>query len=283
MSYQYITTKKIDQLDTLFITHPKFDAQITLFGAQILSFIPAGETDVLWLSDTAQLSGDRPIRGGAPLCWPWFGPATGIYEGEPQHGYVRNVIWQLKAVEESEDKVILRLSPILPQPLTEKLGLQLEVTYEFSDALNMTMNTQNISQQERELSQAIHSYFALDDIKQSKLLGLKDSSFLDKLTNKSQKQTQDVILTAATDRVYLNHESELILESPNRSLLITGQGHDSVVVWNPWQDGAKVMADFDDLGYLNMMCVEMANTQSLVLSPGESHSMTQTVNIKKPA
>jgi len=283
MSYQYITTKKIDQLESLVINHPKFTAQLTLFGAQILSFAPTGQTDVFWLSNTAQFDGNKPIRGGVPLCWPWFGPAKGDFEGEPQHGYIRNVQWQLVSVQESADNVVLTLTPELPKPLLEKLGLKVEVQYEFSSSIKMAIITENTGSEDVELSQAIHSYFAVADINDTALLGLEDCAYIDKLSNVTKHQNTPVVLTQAADRVYLDENNTLTLQTPKRSLIITGQGYDSVVVWNPWQEGAKAMADFDDDGYQTMMCVEMANTQGLTLPPGKCHTISQMVNIKKPA
>ncbi|GHB75485.1 D-hexose-6-phosphate mutarotase [Psychrosphaera saromensis] len=280
MNSQYITKATIDDGVSYQINHPKFSARITELGGQLISFTPQGKADVLWLSDSCPLDGSKPIRGGAPICWPWFGPASGLYAGEPQHGYARSVNWKLEHFEESEHAVELVLSPQLPKTLADSLGLSLKMRYVFTDNVEIELITKNTSTTPQKLSQAIHTYFAVDNIDDSQIIGLDEISYIDKLSHdRKTKQNGPVIINKHTDRIYLTAQDKVSLLNSNRKLDIVGEGHDSVVIWNPWQQNAKNMTDFDDLGYKKMVCVEMANTQGLVLEVNSCHSLKQKITL----
>jgi len=279
MNSQYIT-KQTENASVFYqIDHPKFSARITEFGAQLLSFIPAGKQDLLWLSTSSVLDGSKAIRGGAPLCWPWFGPAEGEFIGEPQHGYIRTVTWTLTSFVETDAGVELVMQPNLSKELIDSLGLNVQVRYVLGEDVEIELFTTNISTTAKPLSQAIHTYFALDDINSHKLLGLTSISYVDKLDDSKQKiQNNGVVITEHTDRVYLTSQDKVTLVNSGKNVDITGTGHDSIVVWNPWLDVAKNMGDFDDNGYKNMICVEMANTRGLVLEANGQYTLTQKIN-----
>lgn len=262
------------------ITHPKFQAQISQFGGHLISYAPSGADDILWMSETAVLDGTKAIRGGVPICWPWFGPASGEFEGEPQHGYIRSLPWQLENVEGNDSELKVRLSPNMPETLSTKLGLSVSIEFVFTQELNIHLTTTNTSDTVKSLSQAIHTYFKVSDIHSTELLGLKGVDYLDKLKGTKETQQTPLKISASEDRVYLTKNNNFEIKDQNRSINIIGLGHDSVVVWNPWQELAKNMADFNDEGYLTMICVEMANTQGLTLEPGQSHQLTQIISLK---
>jgi len=278
MNSQYITKATIDDGVSYQINHPKFSARITELGGQLISFIPTDKAELLWLSDSCPVDGSRPIRGGAPICWPWFGPASGLYAGEPQHGYARTVKWTLEHFEESEHAVELVLSPNLPKTLADSLGLSLQMRYVFTDNIEIELITRNTSKTPQKLSQAIHTYFAVDDINDSQIIGLDNVSYIDKLSHdKKTTQNGPVKITEHADRIYLTAQEKVTLLSSNRKLDIAGVGHDSIVIWNPWQKNAQKMIDFDDDGYTKMVCIEMANTQPLVLQANDCHSLKHKI------
>lgn len=266
-----------NKVDVLQVTHPKFTAQISRFGGHLLSYATKQQDNYLWLSNTAVLDGSKAIRGGVPICWPWFGPAQGEFSGEPQHGYIRNVNWQLQTIEGDDTELTLELAPELSDELKEKLGLSARIRFHFKDDLTITLSTTNECEQPRPLSQAIHSYFYVRDINNTKLMGLENSQYIDKLTNTTETQHGAVQISGSVDRVYLSNAPKLMLDDESRKIIISGSGHDSVVVWNPWRELAANMADFDDNGYQTMICVEMANTQGLTLAPGKTYHLSQTI------
>lgn len=283
MNNQFVTKESINSCIYYIINHPKFIAKISEFGGQLLSFIPKGNAtngkqDVLWLSDSSSLDGSKPIRGGVPLCWPWFGPAQDDFVGEPQHGYVRSVPWSIDSVVETDTSVEMVIQPNLTKELSKSLGLDLQVRYVFSDNVSIELTTTNTSTETKPLSQAIHTYFDLDNVNDHKLLGLNQVRYIDKLGDSQIKiQDGDVIITKHTDRVYITSQNEVTLVNGNNIMNIAGEGHDSIVVWNPWQENAKNMVDFDDQGYKSMICIEMANTQGLVLQPQQVHKLVQLI------
>jgi glucose-6-phosphate 1-epimerase len=281
MNSQFITKQTVNSSVFYQINHPNFCARIAEFGAQLLSFTPTGKQDVLWLSKQAQLDGSKAIRGGAPLCWPWFGPAQAEYIGEPQHGYVRTLTWSLKSFVETDSSIELIMKANLAKELIDSLGLGLQVRYVLGDNIEIELTTTNLSNKPKPLSQAIHTYFALDDVNDHTLLGLNKVSYIDQLDDSKQKiQNGEVVITEHTDRVYLTSQDNVTLLNTKQQVDIVGVGHDSIVVWNPWQDVAKNMGDFDDNGYKNMICVEMANTQGLVLAPNSQYTLTQKINAR---
>lgn len=259
------------------IIHPKFRAQISRFGGHLLSFIPTNDSDWLWLSSTAQMDGTKPIRGGVPLCWPWFGPAPQDFSGEPQHGYIRSVHWQLDLIEGNDADLTIKLKPENATELEAKLGLSVCIEFNFSESLRINLVTQNVSDKEVPLSQAIHTYFRVKNIDDLLIKGLDSTEYADKLTGKTQIQDGAVDITEAVDRVYQTNTQNLTFHNGACELNVIGKNHDSIVVWNPWQEKAKDMADFDDDGYQTMICIEMANTQGLKLAPGKRHTLKQII------
>jgi glucose-6-phosphate 1-epimerase len=282
MNNQFVSKESLNSCVYYKIEHPKFAATISEFGGQLLSFTPKDNQsepqDLLWLSESSPLDGSKPIRGGVPLCWPWFGPAQGDFVGEPQHGYIRSVPWSLINVAESDTSVEMIMQPNLTKELSQSLGLDVQVRYVFADTVSIELTTTNTSTEAKPLSQAIHTYFALDNVNDHKVLGLNQIRYLDNLDNAAEViQDGDVVITEHTDRVYLTAQDKVTLLNGNKNMDILGQGHDSIVVWNPWQENAKNMVDFDDQGYSNMICIEMANTQGLVLQPQQVHKLVQLI------
>lgn len=279
MKATYLTEKTQNGIDTWSIKHPLFQAKISSHGGHVLSFEPTGHQDLLWLSDSAHLDGSKAIRGGIPICWPWFGPSSGQYEGHPQHGYARTCNWTIVELEESNEVVKLKLIPQFSVKVQDLFPFELAMTISLSNELEITLHTKNKSDSAQPLSQAIHTYFAVSNINNSKLKGMENSQYEDKLTGKTETQNGAIELSEAADRVYLTDACELVLADSVREIRIGGVNHDSVVVWNPWLEGAKGMSDFDDEGYKTMICVEMANTQGLELAPGENFDLTQSFSI----
>lgn len=288
MEHQYISTTTLDSSVCYDIDHPCFTARISQFGGQLLSYIPKGKNEIIWLSNKAKLDGSKPIRGGAPICWPWFGPAKNEHKDEPQHGYVRNLNWNITHTTVNQQSMDIILSPQIPNALKHKISLtvELKITFSFetstpvgsSNACSIELTTINSTDKPQGLSQAIHTYFSIESISNCRITGLNDVNYIDKLDNQVVKNQQgDILITEHTDRIYITDLSSVDLQSQNMAVQISGKGHDSIVIWNPWVDNAKAMPDFDDEGYKHMICVEMANTQNLTLQPGQTHSLVQSI------
>ncbi len=274
-SFSYVSLDTSSPVHRLQVKHPKATATISLLGGQLLSFTPKGKQDLIWLSLSSDLSGARSIRGGAPICWPWFGPAK--VEGEPQHGYVRNLLWQVSDIKETDHHVTIELvAPVAP--LLEKgIHAQIKVRYIIDDELDVSLITYNLHNKVFEFSQAIHSYFLVDDIERVKIAGLGKSEYLDKVSGSPGLQEGEVTIAGETDRIYHTREPVVVIRDGSRTIELRSSGHDSIVVWNPWADKAAEMMDFDDQGYRKMVCVETANTVPHAMLPGSVSVISQRI------
>ncbi len=243
----------------------KAKALISIHAGQVLSFQPSGEPeDIMFLSEKAYYQDGKAIKGGAPVCWPWFGPDP-EGKGRPGHGFVRNRPWNVLATEtvgNGDIKVILGLTDT-----EETRGIwpnSFELTQEIliGDSLNLALITRNTGSESYPITQAFHTYFKIGDISQVKVLGLEDCVYIDKVDNSAQKHQADAVtVDSEVDRIYLGVGNTMIIDDSalNRCIQIVSQGNKTAVVWNPWEKIAAEMADLEDADYQRLVCVETTN------------------------
>ncbi len=248
---------------------------VSLYGGHLLSYQPTAGQELLWVSPLANWQGGQAIRGGVPICWPWFGPAAANFNPNAarlaNHGLVRNRLWTLLADEAKADSHCLKLGitltdlPYLPaQAVTLELSLQL-----YADQLSITLNCSEPMLQQA----ALHSYFAVNDLATISVTGIGDV-FQDKVTGDTVTAPGTTLsFNQEIDRIYLNPSSQLQLKQGAEALAITQHGFDSTIVWNPWQARSKALADLPDDGYQAFVCVETAR---LALTPAPL-ALTQTL------
>lgn len=260
-------------------------AVVTTQGGCVLSFQSkqGDQQECLWVSESAIYDGSKPVRGGIPICWPWFGAAP--REGLPAHGFVRNRVWQLLNAENlSDGRIGLELmvesdeETLVMWPVPFKLSLKIEV----GATLTVSLTTTNLSDQSQSLTEAFHSYFAIADIQTVQVSGLEGSEQHDKLTSAAPvTQTGALSVSPPMDSVFLNLQQPLQLQDKGwqRQIEIQHQGAASAVVWNPGAEIIKGFADMDDRAWPGMLCVEVGNVlQNAVTIPSQaSHSMTMTL------
>lgn len=287
ISSQFVSTSPRGDLPCLEIRHPLFSASLLLQGAQLLSFAPAGDNSWLWLSEQAEYLRGTPVRGGIPLCWPWFGNAalnpTAVkafiqQPGEaPAHGFARSRDWQLRELYEDADEVVLTLS--LSDTAHEQwLGdLSVEAEFRFTaSSLSVVLTSTNQSTKPVSFSQALHSYFPTSDIHATRIAGLDGAEYLETLAGwERRQQTGDIHFSSETDRIYYSEDS-LSLITPEQRTELSSQGSNSAVVWNPWIEKSQRLSQFAPDAYQRMFCVETANAadDAITLKGGESHSMS---------
>lgn len=261
--------------------------EIYLQGAHVTCYTPKEQEQLLWLSKDANYVIGKAIRGGIPICWPWFGPSP-YGEGSVAHGFARTSLWQLKSIKTDSDSrthIDLQLKSNRETHLLWPFEFTLECKVVIGSELTISLTTHNIDSKVMQISEAIHSYFAVNDIAQVKVANLVDNTYIDKLADNAQiTQQGDVIINEATDRIYTHSadEQRIIDSGARREIKILKAGANDTVVWNPWQDIAKSMADFDDLGFRQMLCVEAVNSQvnPVTIEPGQSHTISQTISIE---
>lgn len=270
---------------SLLIDTPYSTAAISLFGGQLLSFVPKGGQDVMWLSPTAKQP-PTPIRGGAPVCWPYFGrqDQTGDV---PAHGFVRTVPWQLtESRREDDGTLVLTLTP----PTFDDLALRLHMTLRIGRTLEQRLVTENISKAPVRFTQALHNYFRVGDALKVNVQGLDGLEYLDKYENyaTAHRQQGDWSLRdprdpGRSDRIYTNAGGHYTLTDPvlGRRIDIRTEGSRSLVAWNPGEEAAAKMADVGT-GWRDYVCLEAANAgpDVIELAPGASHTLGQTISVE---
>lgn len=243
-------------------------AVISSYGAHLLSYKPTAEVEVIYLSPEAAWQNNTPIRGGVPVCWPWFGPVAAEFNPAaqklPNHGVVRTELWQLvdQSVTEAAVSIEFRIEtkalPYSDAPSYLSLTLLLTET-----ALTLTLNSDQGLQQA-----ALHSYFNVDSVHQVSVSPLS-GDYLDKVQGGGRfvQPQAELKFTAEVDRVYLNTADEVTLDQQSTAVQITQQGHDASVLWNPWAEKAAALKDLPDTGYLDFVCVETARLELSNIAP----------------
>lgn len=283
-------------------------ALIALHGAHLLSWVPndegSDEREVFWMSPDA-LPEPAAIRGGVPVCWPWFA-RQGQTDQAAQHGPVRNLRWMLSAVHEASDEaVILSMVPTAQaqaladgRSLAEGVppGLSLRMDLHLAADLTQSLHTDNQSGAAFALTQALHSYFAVSDAQRVAIDGLQGLQYSDKLRDYARDvQREPFALEGACDRIYAHpapsatsrnatRQRYVIRDTAwQRAIEIEIEGSRSVVVWNPGAQTAQHMVDVPDAGWTGFFCVEATNAGADVvhLAPGQSHTLRQTLRVKQ--
>jgi len=263
------------------IQNRRASSVISLQGAQVLSWIPKGHDEVIWLSVDASFAPGKSVRGGVPVCWPWFG-AHADNPGFPAHGFARTVLWQVidtQCLSAGETQVTFELDTSLldgSQKAMWPLATVAEYRVTIGKSLTMELTTFNHSEQAIRIGQALHTYFNVGDVTSTKIYGLEDRDYLDKTDGfKRKTQSAPISISCEVDRIYLNTPDDVIIDNGKRKILITKQGSESTVVWNPWQATAEKMGDLGKDGYLKMLCVESANAaeDTVIIDADESHTL----------
>ncbi|GGC72709.1 D-hexose-6-phosphate mutarotase [Marinobacter halophilus] len=262
-----------------------FQATVFLQGAHLSHFSPRDQNNWLWLSELAKFQPGRAIRGGVPVCWPWFGdPAKNPPEIRKRtlspcaHGFARTAVWHFEDVRESAHEVEISLSLKANEDFAEQWdghALAL-ITFSFSvRGCQIALTTTNLSRQPLAFSQALHTYLPTTDISRTRLLGLGNSQYVDTLKNWDYfSQEGPIYIDGEIDRIYESGEP-LTMVTPTGKCKLTAVGSDSTVVWNPGPEKAKRLSDFPDNAWQKMLCVETANAAAdyRVLNEGQSHTM----------
>ncbi len=273
-------------LPVLEVSSPGVTGQLYLHGAHVTAWTPAGQDPVLWMSKASMFAARKPIRGGVPICWPWFGPGRepGL---APAHGFARLADFTLVGAEEDAAGAVtlaLRLtdSDIAGLPGAEKFTHPFELTYTatFGPELTLALSVRNTGTEEWSYEEALHAYVRVKDITAVSVKGLDGSRYLDKAPGAGKElvtQSGPVTFTNETDRVYHSTGTALVVDPAlGRTIAATKENSANTVVWNPWTAKAAAMPDYDDAEWPTMVCVEVANAleNAISLAPGTTHTMT---------
>jgi D-hexose-6-phosphate mutarotase len=262
------------------------EARVFLHGAHVSHYQPAGGEPVLWMSESSWFEPGKPIRGGVPVCWPWFGPHP-TREDAPSHGFARLLDWRVEAVEAGEDACRLELSLETDSAWQQLFDGQYRLRFAVSlgESLSMRLTSENHGDDVFTLCEALHSYFAVSDVKQVRVEGLDGANYLDKMAHARRcVQAGAIEFTEETDRVYVDADGPCELHDAGlgRTILVEKAGSLSTVVWNPWGEKSRRMPDFGDEEWPGMCCVETANAGDNVVTvpPGGEHTIEARISVR---
>jgi glucose-6-phosphate 1-epimerase len=266
------------------IATPLCRGEIHLNGAHITRFQPAGQAEVLWMSTQSLFAPGKPIRGGVPICWPWFGPHASD-KTLLGHGHARLRTWTLASIERLGDGSVRTVLTDAGGPLPGfPHDWSLRMTVTMSAALDIDLTTTNPGAAPFTISEALHSYFSVSDVRACRIEGLDGTVILDKAAGGvTRRQDGDVIFAGWTDQVHAKAKACWIRDAGLRRIIaIAKRGAASTVVWNPWTAQAAKMVDFADAEWPGMLCVEPGNCldEAVVVAPGASHTCGMTVSVR---
>jgi glucose-6-phosphate 1-epimerase len=273
-------------LPTVRVTTSLATADIYLHGAQVTAWKPAGAEEVIFVSDQSHWQDGKAIRGGVPICFPWFRAKTDDSHA-PSHGVVRTKQWRLDSITLGTDGSVVVLCSTESDASTRRWWPhEFRLTHRITvgSSLRMELTASNTGSTPLRFEEALHTYFRVGRVESVRVRGLDGVTFLDNAdSNRARVQSGDVIFTSATDNAYLNTQAALELVDPvlGRTIRTEKQNSATTVVWNPWQQGAASLADLGDEEWRGMACVEASNIleSAIYLNPGEEHTMCSTLSI----
>lgn len=253
-------------------------AALVTQGAQVIHFEPRGDHPLLFLSTKSRFETGKAVRGGVPICFPWFGSHP-TDASLPAHGPARVSPWKLESSENAGGSVRIRLSADFPP-------FHAEYQVEVSRKLKLGLRVRNESAEPARFECALHSYFAVSDVREVALKGLCGLRFLDKVP-----QSQGVVeaddelrLVGETDRIYADPGPTVEIRDPGlrRVIRVTKTGSTSTVLWNPWIEKARALPDLGDEEWQRFVCVETGaiGDGGITLQPGEAHVLTATIETR---
>lgn len=248
---------------------PHSIAEVYLHGAHVTRFEKKGEPPLLFMSEASEFNPEKPIRGGIPVIFPWFGPREGL----PAHGYARAVEWH------AEETLLLPDGSVsLRFRLPRLWRFDVEYLVTVGEKLTLELIVSNTDDVAADFETCLHTYFQVSDIDSISLTGLSNSEFLDKLTGEYQIESgPELQISGEVDRVYHRTTETVEIHDPGyqRKIRVEKSGSNSTVVWNPWIEKSIRMPDFGDTEYLRMVCVESGNVglDKITLPPGEKSSL----------
>ncbi|MEA1918388.1 MAG: D-hexose-6-phosphate mutarotase [Campylobacterota bacterium] len=276
-----VTRKQLKNgFEYLDISNESSTAKIALQGGHIFHYARVNEAPILWLSEISDFEAGKAIRGGIPICWPWFGMSEN--PELPQHGFARTSMWEFISTSEPDarsSEITLRLEHSKASLELWPFRFELLLHVRVSDTLSLELKTINRDDKAFKITQALHSYFQVSHISNVSVKGLDAKPYFDALTQKTSQQIGDVTFDQEVDRVYQDVHQPLILRDRERGIVIETQGSASAIVWNPWIDKCARMSAIQDDAYQRMLCIESANARedAHLLQAQFSHSLIATI------
>ncbi len=260
---------------------------ISLYGGHVISFVPKNQKDLLWMSDNSFYELGKPMRGGIPVCFPWFGPHP-TDATLPLHGFLRLNEWTVEAAQQlpsGDTKIILCFKSTDETLKIWKHHFIAKLIVIVGATLDVTLKIENTGNEPFSYTDALHTYFNLSDITKVSIHGLEGVNYIDKLNKDSdcKQEESSLVISKEENRIYYNTSSDCVIKDSlrNRQIRVSKRGSKITLVWNPWMETAKKMPDFVDNAYNNMVCIEAVNTYNdlICLNPNEQFSLSAIISL----
>ncbi len=279
-------TRRDDTGPIIEITTPACTARLSLRGAQMLAWQPAGHDPVLWLSPGARFAPGAPIRGGIPVCWPWFADHPEDAE-KPLHGFARIRDWHVERITRDGDvtRIDLQLQPHETDATLWSGLSRPKLSIDVGTRLRLRLINTNGNDRPLLISQALHTYLAVGAIGDVEITGLDGATYFDKVTAEAdRRQTGAIRFHGEVDRIYRHTKGTVRLVDPRlaRTIDIDQIGGDNIIVWNPWIAKTRRLDDMvPDDSYRRMVCIETGSVtdDALKLAPGATHLLETSIGV----
>jgi len=268
------------------VTSARAEGEIYLHGAHVTSWKPAGREEVFFVSSQSRWEDGRAIRGGIPICFPWFGNKADDPKA-PAHGFVRTKAWQLESIARVEDAIRVSMFTESSEDTKKWWPAEFRAVYSvtFDSELSLELEVTNLGQTPVRFEEALHAYHRVGEIEKVRVRGLNGVRYLDKTEANRQKQQQgEIAIVSETYRVYFDTTNAIEIEDPalKRRTRVTKENSRTTVVWNPWVEKAHALSDLADDEWKRMLCIETSNVSaySVTLPPGQQSKMKAVISVE---
>ncbi len=269
------------------ITSSLCEAEMYLHGAQVTSWKPAGSDEVLFLSGKSRWTDGQAIRGGIPICFPWFRAKSNDPQA-PAHGFARTKTWRLESILEEDGAIVVSMVTESDEHTRRWWPGEFRLVHRatFGSHLKLQLACTNTGTTTLHFEEALHTYNHVANVQHVRVLGLDAVRFLDNTdSNKKKAQRGDVAITSQTDNAYLNTRDAVELFDPDmrRRIRLAKANSLTTVVWNPWREKASEIRDLGNDEWTQFLCVEASNILDAVinLAPGQEHRMTAILTVER--
>lgn len=267
------------------ITTPDANGEIYLHGAHVTSWKPSGADEVLFLSTQSRWQDGRAIRGGVPICFPWFGGKADDPKA-PAHGFVRTKSWQLESISQVGNAVTVSMFSESDDTTRRWWPAEFRLDYRatFGRELSLELVVSNTGNTSLRFEEALHAYHRVGNIYEARLRGLDGIQYLDKTdSNRRKMQQGEIAIGSETDRVYLDTGDAIVLNDPvsHRATRVMKENSLTTVIWNPWVDKTRELSDLGENEWTQMLCIETSNVSDFAvdLAPSQQHAMKARVKV----
>lgn len=267
------------------VTSPAVQGEIYLHGAHVTSWKPAGAEEVLFLSTQSRFENGRAIRGGIPICFPWFGGKPDDPKA-PAHGFARTKAWQLDSIDKIGEAVAISMSTESNEDTKRWWPADFRLVHRvtFGPELRLELLLKNTGETSLRFEEALHTYHRVGNIETARVHGLEGCEYVDKTDSNRKKQQQgEIMIISETDRIYLNTTKAVDLEDPSmgRRVRLRKENSRATVVWNPWKEKALGFSDFAPDEWQQMICLETCNVAdyAVEVAPQEQHTMKAVLSL----